>query len=302
MDRLVDPSSDRHSWPTTTAVYARSGERCHPAPDHRESADPYRLAPRFDRCPRHPPRPSSARALARDHAGAGLGAARPEHALPSPLGWLEGKTGFDELVEHEFRPTLAALQEEALAEGWLETLIAYGYFPAASAGDELVVFDPAAPDQEAFRLAFPRQPDRRLCLADYYQPLESPSAIWSPSRSSAPAVAPARSPRRSNWPATTPKATSCVAWPPSTAEALADVAQDAIRHELGLPPDQGKRFSWGYGACPDLEQQHPVLHLLDAQRLIGVTLTEGHQLDPEHSTAAIVVLHPEASYFAVRAD
>ena len=87
----------------------------------------------------------------------------------------------------------------------------------------------------------------------------------------------------------------------STAEALAELSQRRIRRELGLATDQGKRYSWGYPACPDLEQQHAILGLLEAQRLIGVSLTDAHQLIPEHSTAAIVVHHPEASYFAVRA-
>jgi 5-methyltetrahydrofolate--homocysteine methyltransferase len=86
----------------------------------------------------------------------------------------------------------------------------------------------------------------------------------------------------------------------SSAEALAEVAHHQIRRELGLAADRGKRYSWGYPACPDLEQQHDALRLLDAEQLIGVTLTSAHQLVPEHSTAAIVVHHPEASYFAVR--
>jgi 5-methyltetrahydrofolate--homocysteine methyltransferase len=217
-------------------------------------------------------------------------------------GW-KARAGFDELVEREFQPTLKALQEEALAEGWLETLVAYGYFPAAAAGDELVVFDPTAPEREAFRLAFPRQPDRpRLCLADYYQPLDGPvrdlagfQVVSAGRRAGEVAEALEQAGDYA-------KGYFLRGLASSTAEALADVAQDAIRLELGLPPDRGKRYSWGYGACPDLEQQHPVLQLLEAQRLIGVTLTEGDQLDPEHSTAAIVVFHPEASYFAVRSE
>jgi 5-methyltetrahydrofolate--homocysteine methyltransferase len=86
----------------------------------------------------------------------------------------------------------------------------------------------------------------------------------------------------------------------STAEALAEYAHSIARRDLGLPAGQGLRFSWGYAACPDLEEQRKVLPLLRADREIGLTLTLSGNLDPEHSTAAIVLHHPEAKYFSVR--
>jgi 5-methyltetrahydrofolate--homocysteine methyltransferase len=86
----------------------------------------------------------------------------------------------------------------------------------------------------------------------------------------------------------------------ATAEALADWAHAATRHDLGLAPDQGLRYSWGYAACPDLHEQHKVLPLLEAERRIDLRLTESDMLDPEHSTVAMVVHHPEATYFSVR--
>jgi 5-methyltetrahydrofolate--homocysteine methyltransferase len=86
----------------------------------------------------------------------------------------------------------------------------------------------------------------------------------------------------------------------STAEALAEYAHVAARNDLGLPTGQGLRFSWGYAACPDLEEQRKVLPLLHAEEEIGLTLTLSGNLDPEHSTAAIVLHHPEAKYFSVR--
>src|SRR5579864_4297482 len=86
----------------------------------------------------------------------------------------------------------------------------------------------------------------------------------------------------------------------ATAEALADYAHARARHDLGLAPGQGLRFSWGYGACPDLHEQHKVLRALDAKTQIGLTLTDSDNLDPEHSTAAIIVHHPQAKYFSVR--
>jgi 5-methyltetrahydrofolate--homocysteine methyltransferase len=81
------------------------------------------------------------------------------------------------------------------------------------------------------------------------------------------------------------------------AEALAESMHRRIRSELGLGPDRGKRYSWGYGACPDLAQHEDVWRLLDAERAIGTSLTEAFQIVPEQSTAAIVIHHPQATYF-----
>ncbi len=81
------------------------------------------------------------------------------------------------------------------------------------------------------------------------------------------------------------------------AEATAEYVHRRIRAELGLPGDRGKRYSWGYGACPDLSQHAIVWQLLDVERSLGVKLTEAFQMVPEQSTAAIVIHHPEASYF-----
>ena len=81
------------------------------------------------------------------------------------------------------------------------------------------------------------------------------------------------------------------------AEALAEHTHRRIRSELLLENQQGKRYSWGYGACPDLEQHGIVFRLLDATENIGVTLTEAFQIVPEQSTAAIIMHHPRAAYF-----
>lgn len=82
-----------------------------------------------------------------------------------------------------------------------------------------------------------------------------------------------------------------------SAEALAEYTHHRIRKELKLDDGTGKRYSWGYGACPDLDQHEIVFKLLDATNRIGVTLTEAYQMIPEQSTAAIVMHHPNASYF-----
>jgi 5-methyltetrahydrofolate--homocysteine methyltransferase len=79
---------------------------------------------------------------------------------------------------------------------------------------------------------------------------------------------------------------------------VAEWAHRRIKKELGVP--SGKRYSWGYGACPDLDDHATVFKLLPAKEALGMDLTEAFQLMPEQSTAAVVIHHPEAKYYAVR--
>jgi 5-methyltetrahydrofolate--homocysteine methyltransferase len=84
-----------------------------------------------------------------------------------------------------------------------------------------------------------------------------------------------------------------------TAEATAEYLHRHIRRELGLAKGQGKRYSWGYPAIPDLDDHAKVFELLPAEKELGMTLTSAYQLVPEQSTAAIIVHHPKASYYSV---
>ena len=83
------------------------------------------------------------------------------------------------------------------------------------------------------------------------------------------------------------------------AEATANYLHAHILQELKLPPNRGKRYSWGYPAIPDLEDHRKVFDLLPAESALGMSLTSAYQLVPEQSTAAIIVHHPEAKYFNV---
>src|SRR5215210_1723323 len=83
------------------------------------------------------------------------------------------------------------------------------------------------------------------------------------------------------------------------AEALAEWTHRLVKRELGLPDWQGRRYSWGYPACPDPSEQVKLVQVLPAEK-IGVTLTEGYVLVPEQSTAALVVHHPQAKYYTTR--
>ncbi|MBA2449502.1 MAG: dihydropteroate synthase, partial [Chloroflexi bacterium] len=204
------------------------------------------------------------------------------------------------LIAEEFTPLLRELEAEATRDGWLQGLVAYGYFPAVADGNALVVLDPNDPkaEDELARLEFPRQPGgERLCLADYFQPIGGrPDLVALQAVTVGPRVENLyeRLEREGEY----GRGFFIRGLASSTAEALAEVSHRQMRAELGLAPDRGKRYSWGYPACPDLEQQAIVLRVLGADRL-GLTLTEGHQLDPEHSTAALVVHHPEAKYFGI---
>ena len=84
------------------------------------------------------------------------------------------------------------------------------------------------------------------------------------------------------------------------AEATADYLHQHIRRELGLGEEQGKRYSWGYPAIPELEDHKKVFQLLPAvTTALGMSLSAAYQLIPEQSTAAIIVHHKDAKYYSV---
>ncbi|MFN8521914.1 MAG: methionine synthase [Chloroflexota bacterium] len=206
------------------------------------------------------------------------------------------------LIAREFMPLLRSLQEEAIAEDWLAGRCAYGYFPAVADGDALVILDPSDPkhEDELARFSFPRQTyGELLCLADYFAPIGGRPDVVALQAVTVGRQVEAlyeRLEREGEY----ARGLYIRGLASSTAEALAELAHRRVLAELGLDAGRGNRYSWGYPACPDLGQQRDVLRLLGAER-IGLGLTEGDQLDPEHSTVAMVVHHPEAKYFAVHA-
>jgi 5-methyltetrahydrofolate--homocysteine methyltransferase len=205
---------------------------------------------------------------------------------------------FQRLVRDVFEPKLEEFFDTAW---WLEPRIVSGYFPCNADGDSLLIFDPHDHAHQVTQLDFPRQPDgEQLCLADYFRPVNSGE------RDVVVLQAVSAGPRagtyidelqRSGEYARMLYVSGLAA---ATAEALAEHAHNLARQDLGLEPSQGLRFSWGYPACPDLEDQRKVLPLLRAEEHIGLALSQSANLDPEHSTAALILHHPEAKYFAVR--
>jgi 5-methyltetrahydrofolate--homocysteine methyltransferase len=206
---------------------------------------------------------------------------------------------WEKLQNEEFLPRLQSMQKEAEATGWLKPRVRYAYFPANSDGNDLIIFDPDDHNRELGRFPFPRQPRReRLCLADYFLPLSSVRrdvATFQIVTVGADATA-----RTERLQADGEYSESFFSHGLSvqTAEGLAEYTHQRLRADLGIGPDQGKRYSWGYPACPDLSQHTLVSRLLDAPA-IGIRVTEGYQFDPEQTTAALVVSHPDAKYYAL---
>lgn len=206
---------------------------------------------------------------------------------------------WETLQRDDFLPRLARMQSEAIERGWLRPMVRYGYFPANRDGNDLVVLSPDEEEREIARFPFPRQPRRdRLCLADYYAPLSSGRrdvAVFQIVTVGGEATALTE---RLQAAGDYSESFFTHGLSVQTAEGLADYAHARIRAELNAEPEQGKRYSWGYPACPDLAQHTLVDRLLDAGAA-GIRVTDGFQFDPEQTTAALVVLHPDARYYAL---
>jgi 5-methyltetrahydrofolate--homocysteine methyltransferase len=203
------------------------------------------------------------------------------------------------LQDEEFLPRLHRMQHDAISEGWLQPRVRYGYFPANRDGNDLIVFSPDEEERVIARFPFPRQPRRdRLCLADYFLPVASGRRdVAAFQLVTVGAAATART-ERLQAEGEYSESFFTHGLSVQTAEGLAEYVHQRIRRELGLASDQGKRYSWGYPSCPDLAQHAFVDRLLDTAE-IGVRVTEGFQFDPEQTTAALVVAHPDARYFAL---
>jgi 5-methyltetrahydrofolate--homocysteine methyltransferase len=212
------------------------------------------------------------------------------------------------MVRKEFEPTLARLKESAKCDGWLQPRVTYGFFPVQSSGNELVVYDPVPYAEngstvELTRFHFPRQEGReRLCIADYFRSTDS--ADVDVVAFQIVTVGDAATDRFQSLQTNNEytEAFYVHGLAVETAEAVAEWLHRKLRHDLGVPAGQGKRYSWGYGACPDLEDHAQLFKILPAERELGMQLTSAFQLVPEQSTAAIIVHHPQAKYYAVRGE
>jgi 5-methyltetrahydrofolate--homocysteine methyltransferase len=227
-----------------------------------------------------------------------------------------------ERIKAEFGERVRELVREAERDGWLEPQIVYGYFPVQSDGNELVVYDPASlaevgsggwgpeagrgpvPEpqsrlRELTRFVFPRQPEReRLCLADYFGAVGSGKIDVAAFQLVTMGQRVDDLTEELQVSGDYSRSYFIHGLSVSLAEALAEYTNRLVRQGLGLEGERGKRYSWGYPACPDLAEHAKLFAILPTDK-IGVSLTEAFQLVPEQSTAAIVIHHPEAKYFSI---
>jgi 5-methyltetrahydrofolate--homocysteine methyltransferase len=218
---------------------------------------------------------------------------------------------YGKLLDEKIRPALEKLKAQAIDEKLLRPRLVYGYFPCQSQGNDLIVYHPDN-KKEWVRFSFPRQEHgRHLCISDFFASTDEGKFDVLPVQivtMGAQASAYSESLFKGN------KYQDYLYFhglSVESAEALAEWTHKRIRKELGFgnqdAPDmnkmlnqgyRGSRYSFGYPACPNLEDQRQLFELLKPER-IGVSLTEEYHLVPEQSTSAIVVLHPEAKYFNI---
>jgi 5-methyltetrahydrofolate--homocysteine methyltransferase len=227
------------------------------------------------------------------------------------------------LVEQKFRPIKLQLQEEIIASGIFEPKVVYGYFPAQADGNDVIVYESELkPNKghegsqrkcELLRFTFPRQREgRKLCISDFFAPKSSGkmdviglSLVTIGSKAS-------EETQRLFEGGEYTRYLYLHGLSVETAEALAEYLHRKMREELGIAGEdsahirdlfhqkyQGSRYSFGYPACPNLEDQTKLFALLHPEENVGVKLTTGFLLEPEQSTSAIVVHHPQAKYFVV---
>ena len=223
----------------------------------------------------------------------------------------QGRTPLEEYqaqVKAKVRPIYQELKERSVREKLLDPKVVYGYFQCQSEGNDLIVYH----QEKEVRFTFPRQPaGKHLCLADYFASKDSGRMdvvafhlVTVGRRASEYAHELFKSDNYSDY-------LYFHGLSVESAEALAELWHKRIREELGIAgadsPDltrlfkqeyQGSRYSFGYPACPRLEDQEKLFTLLDPSR-IDVELSEEFQLEPEQSTSAIIVHHPEAKYFSI---
>jgi len=226
---------------------------------------------------------------------------------------LKGNRGeYEAMVEEEGRPRLRALINEVQSKGWLNAAVVYGYFPCYSEGNDLVILHHEGENKgkERTRFTFPRQSrDRRLCISDFFAAKDSGKtdvvAFHIVTMGTTVSEASAKLFADNNY----REYLELHGLSVQLTEALAEHWHARMREELEVKSEdssdlqgildqgyRGSRYSFGYPACPDLEQQVQLCELLDPAR-IGVELSEEFQLHPEQSTSAIIVHHPEAKYF-----
>jgi 5-methyltetrahydrofolate--homocysteine methyltransferase len=215
-----------------------------------------------------------------------------------------------EKMKKDFDARLAKMTKKALIDGWLKPQAVYGYFPCQADGNDLIIYDPASVDSirssvptplEIARFNFPRQPyDDHLALSDYYASVESGQMDVVALQVVTVGLEATEKFEKMQAANDYTEAYFTHGLAVQTAEATANYLHEHIRRELGLAEEQGKRYSWGYPAIPELEDHFKVFQLLPGvETELGMSLATSGQLIPEQSTAAIIVHHAQAKYYSV---
>jgi 5-methyltetrahydrofolate--homocysteine methyltransferase len=240
-----------------------------------------------------------------------------------------GRTDIEyaEFVEQSVQPVFRRMQDTAIAQQLLVPSVIYGYFPCVADQNDLIVWPDVQngkPSGDPVRLEFPRQPgDRRLCIADFFLP----QGVTGPNGEQFDVLGMSlvtMGERASEYAKQLFEANDYkdyLHWhgfSVECAEGLAEMIHRRVREELGIAVSdatdadghldhkrifsqnyQGSRYSFGYPACPDLEQQVQMGALLAPSR-IGVELSDTFQWHPEQTTSAVIAHHASARYFVVR--
>ena len=207
-----------------------------------------------------------------------------------------------EKLQKEFDTRLEWMTREALRDGWLKPQAIYGLFPCQADGDDLIIYNPASlagtPDALT-RFHFPRQPhDDHLALSDYFAPVGSGQIDVVGFQVVTVGHAASERFDKLQAEANYSEGYFTHGLAVQTAEATADYLHQHVRREMGIPEGQGKRYSWGYPAIPELEDHRKVFDLLPVEKELGMQLSTAYQLIPEQSTAAIVLHHAQAKYYS----
>jgi 5-methyltetrahydrofolate--homocysteine methyltransferase len=207
------------------------------------------------------------------------------------LSWgIRGKAA--SRMQQEAEQLLEEWKEKVTGQSLFEPRAVYGYFKCHNINDRLVVDLPASGGQIIFD--FPRSSrEKRLCLADYFgkDDLVAFQAVTVGSKVQETIDIWNKEDRYTD-------AFYLHGLAVETAEALAEWVNNRIKEELDIGQSRGLRYSWGYPSCPDISQHHLVWKLLDPT-VSGMSLTDAGQIIPDQSTAAIIVHHPDAEYFAL---
>ncbi|MCH2140711.1 MAG: methionine synthase, partial [Phycisphaerales bacterium] len=219
---------------------------------------------------------------------------------------------FNQVLHDEAEPVFERLKSSLAEREVLQPALVYGWYPCGADGDDLVIFDPDSPHDEVERFSFPRQGKRRrLCISDFFKSVDTGqkdviglSCVTMGTAVSELAQELFKEDAYTEYLYVHGMGVEC-------AEALAELWHKRMRQEIGIADEdsphierlfqqkyRGSRYSFGYPACPEMADQEKLFRLLEPER-IGCKLTENWQIDPEQSTSAIIVHHPEAKYFNV---